>query len=222
MTGFRGHRRLNNLKDWMPAFAREVTRLHRDGSIVDAEEAERAGHVWPIKPAQSLGEVLAKSLKLNFEMEAVTDSPIEAALASAMVRLSRSHPFKGMVHFVSKGGLLSTEAMRDAFANDAARGSERVFVYPQVKIGQYRVDFLVVQLASAGEARCFIVACDGRDYHTKEDQIARDKARDRALQALALKVFRFTATEIWDDPELLARFILNQACKPFLSKRWQP
>lgn len=52
-----GHHRTPHLKDWMPAFQREVTKLYRAGLADLAEEAERLGHVRPMPRMPSLGEI---------------------------------------------------------------------------------------------------------------------------------------------------------------------
>jgi very-short-patch-repair endonuclease len=51
-----------------------------------------------------------------------------------------------------------------------------------------------------------VVECDGHDFHERtKEQAASDKARDRALQALGMRVLRFTGSEIWSDPLVCAR-----------------
>jgi hypothetical protein len=58
MTPIRGHRRTADLKDWMPAFQREVTALYQSGLDAIAEEAERIGQVRPLPRARRLGEFM--------------------------------------------------------------------------------------------------------------------------------------------------------------------
>lgn len=70
-------------------------------------------------------------------------------------------------------------------------------VIPQAAILDYRVDFLCCVHANA-PYRGIVVECDGHAFHEKtKDQVARDKARDRALQREGFKVFRFSGSEIW-------------------------
>lgn len=45
-----------------------------------------------------------------------------------------------------------------------------------------------------------IVECDGFDYHSDTSAFRSDRVRDRALQAQAYQVFRFSGSEIWNDP----------------------
>lgn len=64
---------------------------------------------------------------------------------------------------------------------------------PQVTIGPYRVDFLVTFNGVK-----YVIECDGHDFHERtKEQAQKDKKRDRDLQNLGYKVFRFTGSEIW-------------------------
>lgn len=55
----------------------------------------------------------------------------------------------------------------------------------------------------------FAVECDGRDNHTQEEQIQRDKARDRILTSLGLTTIRFTGTEIFTEPRECAMEVVS-------------
>jgi very-short-patch-repair endonuclease len=80
-------------------------------------------------------------------------------------------------------------------------------VFPQYRIGRYRVDFLVMRSEidyllnyPLVKSEKVIVECDGHDFHEKtKAQAAHDKKRDRFLQSKGMKVFRFTGTEIFGD-----------------------
>ena len=73
-------------------------------------------------------------------------------------------------------------------------------VFPQVTVGDYRIDFLILHLDGPDGLGGVVVECDGHDYHERtKEQAARDKARDRDLQEQGYKVFRFTGSEIWRD-----------------------
>lgn len=90
-----------------------------------------------------------------------------------------------------------------------------ICIQPQAKIGKYRVDFLVVleeydPITKVLEGKNVfdlqlkreqvIVECDGHEFHEKtKEQAQSDKQRDRALQLLGFRVFRFTGSEIWRD-----------------------
>jgi hypothetical protein len=102
-------------------------------------------------------------------------------------------------------------------------------IVPQSQLGDYRVDFLLTYEYIDSEypvealqpiegtdramsvirpelevktpvQKNLIVECDGHDFHEKTKQQAiRDKRRDRILQSLGYRVFRFTGSEIHND-----------------------
>lgn len=77
---------------------------------------------------------------------------------------------------------------------------EGTHLWPQVRIGPYRVDFLLEYVAPRTRRRV-IVECDGHNFHEKtKEQAASDKARDRFLVARGFHVLRFTGSEITRDP----------------------
>jgi very-short-patch-repair endonuclease len=91
--------------------------------------------------------------------------------------------------------------------------SSRLLIQPQSKIGQYRVDFLLTHETYLSELNTdhrvsalryakeeLIVECDGHQFHERTKHQARyDRRKDRALQELGFKIFRYTGSEIWDD-----------------------
>lgn len=90
-----------------------------------------------------------------------------------------------------------------------------IVVFPQAKIGKYRIDFLIAIydfcVADLDERhnwiydekhwKYLVVECDGHDFHERtKEQAAKDRRRDRELGLQGYKVFRFTGSEIWRDP----------------------
>lgn len=72
---------------------------------------------------------------------------------------------------------------------------------PQVKIDNYRADFMILHRKGIFGVSAVVIECDGHEFHERtKEQAARDKARDRELQSRGFKVFRFTGSEIWADP----------------------
>ena len=63
---------------------------------------------------------------------------------------------------------------------------------PQVKIAEYRVDFMV-------KGTQIIIELDGYDYHSTTEQRQNDTMRDRKLTQLGYKVIRFTGKQIHTD-----------------------
>jgi very-short-patch-repair endonuclease len=75
----------------------------------------------------------------------------------------------------------------------------------QVQIAGWRVDFVIHYEGHAdgvGAKRMrLLVECDGHDYHERtKAQAARDRSRDRLAQLEGLPIFRFTGSELWNDP----------------------
>jgi very-short-patch-repair endonuclease len=85
---------------------------------------------------------------------------------------------------------------------------ERTEIAPQFKIESiyreksYRVDFAVIHRHRYGDESRLVIECDGHDYHERtKEQAARDRQKDRDLQSLGWKVFRFTGSEIHADAD---------------------
>lgn len=68
---------------------------------------------------------------------------------------------------------------------------------PQEKIGNYTVDFLI----EVYEKKYIVIECDGHEFHEKtKEQAKHDKERDRFLQKEGYPVYRFTGSEIFNNP----------------------
>lgn len=83
---------------------------------------------------------------------------------------------------------------------------EPMAVLQAVPIGlPYRLDVAVF----VGPHK-FAVELDGHDWHERlKEQVARDKARDRALTMAGWRVLRFAGSEVWADPEIVATTIAH-------------
>ena len=87
----------------------------------------------------------------------------------------------------------------------------------QATVEKYRVDFLFFVLNKEGSYSSLVVECDGHDFHERtKQQAARDRARDRRLQQLGHKVFRFTGSELWRDPGSCVTDVLDWAVQEAL------
>lgn len=69
-----------------------------------------------------------------------------------------------------------------------------VSVVTQAEIGPFRADILVTV-----RHRHLVIECDGAAYHGSEEQVLRDKRRDRYLVARGISVMRFSGKEIHHD-----------------------
>lgn len=86
-------------------------------------------------------------------------------------------------------------------------------IVPQVKIGNYRVDFLVT-LHGRYKSDSLVVECDSQEFHDRTEAERRyEKKRDRFLQSNGYQVFRFTGTEIKREPFRVAAEIISHLAK---------
>ncbi|UTT86839.1 endonuclease domain-containing protein [Vibrio pelagius] len=65
-------------------------------------------------------------------------------------------------------------------------------LYPQYRVGKYRLDFALVEQRIA-------IELDGHEYHKTKYQRTHDAKRDRWLYGQGWSVLRFTGTEIYKD-----------------------
>lgn len=85
-------------------------------------------------------------------------------------------------------------------------------ITPQHKIGKYRADFFVTEYNYKGEVstRNVVVECDGTAFHERTEPERRaEKLRDRYMQKLDLKVFRYTGKELLEDPYSIAAEVIS-------------
>jgi very-short-patch-repair endonuclease len=81
------------------------------------------------------------------------------------------------------------------------------FVFSQQEIVGYRVDFLIV-IADQEGCVLYAIECDGRDFHSSEDQRLYDERRDAALRlAGCRKVLRFSGRSIVRHPREVAAYL---------------
>lgn len=91
-----------------------------------------------------------------------------------------------------------------SYANDTFEPLD-LEVFPQQKMGDYTVDFLVQFHKTS---TMIIVECDGHDFHEKtKKQAAHDKKRDRHFTKQGYFVLRYTGSQICEDPDEIIRDI---------------
>lgn len=120
------------------------------------------------------------------------ESPMEKLFAAAMV-----HPTTA-AEFDSRLELLHPPS--GSVEHCQAPPHPGIYMWQQIKIGPYRVDFLLDYAPSRGLPP-LIVEVDGHDFHEKtKEQAQRDKARDRFLVGRNYRLARFTGSEVYADP----------------------
>ena len=164
---------------------------------------------------QQLDYLSARGQSLDYLLESL-DSPIEALMLLSLIICAREHSLG--VSVVWTHPVMKREDQID-FSLGASRYARLTLeLRPQAQIGEHRVDFLLSffgtdlapatnqQTTGGGEwqevrvDQKMIVECDGHDFHERtKEQAQRDKERDRTLQSLGFRVFRYTGSELYAD-----------------------
>ena len=122
------------------------------------------------------------------EFELVCESPIEVAFAIAFM----------ITGWENRGATWSVPP--DLPLGDVAYPAHtELLLLPQREVLSYRVDFLASQYPYV-DGKVVAIECDGHDFHERtKEQAARDRQKDRDLQAAGYRVLRFTGSEIYRD-----------------------
>jgi hypothetical protein len=137
-------------------------------------------------------EDIAIQFEESFEHVArACQSPIERLMLLAMMSAGHSgYPFR--IEFVP------SKEPRD-IKELPFLSQYGCFVCPQVIIGPYRADFVIINNLRTAQ-HIVIVECDGHDFHEKtKEQAAHDKRRDRYFAAERYTVLHFTGSEIYSS-----------------------
>lgn len=92
-----------------------------------------------------------------------------------------------------------------------------LFLFPQAEIKPYRLDFLIKGVGFKKAQRVWppsstvylCVECDGKEYHSSEEDKEKDLTRDEFLKKKGIKTVRFTGTEIYKYSDKIAISIAN-------------
>lgn len=131
------------------------------------------------------------SIKMNLEESLINcESPIEQLLSMALEELN----IKNIYEFNPYIDVVDVEKQKEIQCGNK----------------KYRVDFLIPVIYKNQENKCFIVECDGHEFHQKtKEQVEKDNTRMRNLQKAGYEVIRFSGTEIWHRPYKCAKEVLN-------------
>lgn len=86
--------------------------------------------------------------------------------------------------------------------------SGQYIVAPQFKLGRYRYDFSISSTAQSKPV--MLVECDSRQFHQTNEQLANDRAKDKAASSAGILLVRVRGTDIYRDPFAVARFVIGQ------------
>ena len=155
-------------------------------------EAQVEGEFEPVKIGSIVGTTFIERMRLAAYISRFTESPIETMLGFAValrlreagVRWSIVEPNDGLTY-----------------------GAEHWCLIPQLRWRRYRIDWTIRRL---GKCDLFI-ECDGNEFHTKPEDVARDAVRDAAITAAGITLFRFTGSEIFQSAAYCADLVFNEA-----------
>jgi very-short-patch-repair endonuclease len=72
-----------------------------------------------------------------------------------------------------------------------------IYLIPQFQIGRYRIDLALPEKKLA-------IECDGKEWHSTEEQIKRDNIRQKEIEDLGWVVIRFSGSEIYKFADEIA------------------
>lgn len=120
------------------------------------------------------------------------ESPIEKAFLAGVVTVASRRALGLSLRIADKTTSLT-------------QGQSSFTVHPQYRCCGHRADFMVEHRGVRA-----IVECDGHDYHERDKQQAKvDRQVDRARQREGFVLFRFTGSEIYNNPEHCAEEMIG-------------
>jgi hypothetical protein len=149
------------------------------------------GEFKPTTIGQSLSGGFIARLEVAAQISRFTESPIETMLGLALAeRLNES-------------GIDWAFVPPDGWEY----GDKHWCLIPQQPWRRYRVDWAIRRIGK----QLIFIECDGNEFHTKPEDVARDRARDAEMTAAGIKVIRFTGSEIFNDAAGCAARIYQEA-----------
>jgi very-short-patch-repair endonuclease len=119
----------------------------------------------------------------------ICESPIEVMLGCSILLHDRIDPFTR-----GNGIIICGPNEIDSYRED------KWLLVPQYNWEGYRIDFAV--RASHYRFKWVFIECDGHNFHERtKEQAAKDRQKDRDIQASGFPVLRFTGSEIYRSPD---------------------
>jgi very-short-patch-repair endonuclease len=117
----------------------------------------------------------------------ICESPIEVALAATILMMDRVDTFTR-----GNGIIVAGSKEVDDYRED------KWLLVPQFQWNEFRIDLAL--RTPQYRFKWVFIECDGHDFHERtKEQAARDRQRDREIQAAGIPVLRFTGSEIHRD-----------------------
>jgi hypothetical protein len=124
---------------------------------------------------------------LAYRLARITESPIETIFGVAAFFLFQQQ-FK---NFELCEGL--------------ERPHDKLLLIPQYRWRRFRIDWA---FTLEGEELLF-VECDGKEFHSSPEQVARDRKRDQAITAAGIECLRFSGVDLTRNDEACATIALS-------------
>ena len=200
---------LNSLNKWLKKIGHDEVKNFAEEVLLDVDKADNLDEVLISSTTNlMLGYLQTNCISLLEGLFATCESSIEKTMLCALIIVGSDKVSN--VFFIIKG----VEFNKDENSGD------RIIIEPQAIIGKYRIDFRVryqifspdfdneIELKNGEkipgtkwDTEELLIECDGHDFHEKtKEQAMKDRKKDRMLQSLGFKIFRFTGAEIYRDP----------------------
>lgn len=142
----------------------------------------------------------------TMEINQTTESPIETIFGAAALEVFSEH---------FKDHKLTT--FRRCAQEEVSRDNgSSVLMVPQFWWRNYRMDWAFV--ATFMKQPYVFVECDGKDFHSSPEQLARDRKKDDEVGAAGIPIFRFTGKDINRNARACAMVVLNGQRQAYLEE----
>jgi hypothetical protein len=91
---------------------------------------------------------------------------------------------------------------------ELASSSSGPALIPQLWWRDYRIDWAI-----RTELGFVFVECDGREFHSEPDQIARDQRKDKAALEAGIPLLRFSGSDIYKNFDRCAQLAMLEAAR---------
>lgn len=140
------------------------------------------------------------------EINQTTESPIETMFGAAAFDVFSEY---------FKDHKLTT--FRRCTQEEVSRDNgSSVLMVPQFWWRNYRIDWAFV--ATFMKQPYVFVECDGKDFHSSPEQLARDRDKDEAVTGAGIPIFRFTGKDINRNARGCALVVLNGQRQAYLEE----
>lgn len=151
------------------------------------EPGEFIDEMPPIRSIADYAALIVADLQLAAKISAHTESQIETMMGAALIIYG---PYLQLIRY--------DENWPDGW-----------LLIPQMPLLWYRADWAIIR----PDRKIAVVECDGREFHTSEEAIAHDRKRDDEMNAIGVRVYRFTGSEIYRNAAQCAKKVISEFCQ---------